>query len=127
MPTYSADWTEAQEYHASATLNAGATSDDNIDVDNAGYYAIRATVDIDLTGSPTGPITVEVFHSTDDGSLYDTEPDQKFVAMQFTGSAARKRRSFVIPTTGRVKIKVTNGTAVNATFIGKYAGLKQAS
>lgn len=124
MATFTPSWTNAT-LHASEVVATGASEQDDVNLASSGYYAIEVQIDIDIaSGSPNGDVVIEVFKSCDGGTSVNTEPSQK-CTMTFT-TTGNKKRSLTI-TGPWARIKMTNNTGVNATYIGRYSGLKQAS
>lgn len=126
MATFTPAWTPGATLHTSSDLTVGSpTAQDDFNLASLGYYAIRAQIEINaVTGAPSGDVKIEVFSSSDGGTTVDTEPFQTFVLI-FT-TTGNKKRSFDIwgPWS---RVKVTNSVGQTVTYIGKYAGLKQAS
>ena len=126
MPTFTASWTTGQELHGSSTVTNGSSATDDVNLASAGYYEIDIQIDLDIAaGSPNGNVTIEVFSSVDGGSNDSTVPlTTRTVAFTTTGT---KKVPIVGIRGSYVAVKVTNGTGVDLTYVGRYAGLKQAS
>lgn len=124
MATFTTSWTNAT-LHSSSSVSNGANVTDDVNIASSGYYRIVAQIDLDIaSGSPAGDVTIEVFGSSDSGTAVDTIPSQK-VTVPFSGTG-NKKVSLVIDGPW-CRVKVSNGTGVSVTYVGKYSGLKQAS
>lgn len=109
MATIKPTWTENVENRASATLAAGTSDTNDIDLDTLGADLCDVQVNL-VIGSSTG-ITVEVFGSPDSGTIDDTVP-----VLSFTMTATDKR-SFKLAGMAYAAIKVTNDDGSNATGV----------
>ncbi len=127
MATFTPSWTTGSTLHASSSVSNGASTTDDLNLVSAGpYYGALIQVDIDIaSGSPAGDVTIEVFGSADGGSNDDTLP-MKTLRIAFTGTG-NKKVSFTVYGVPFVSVKITNNTGVSCTYVGRYAGLKQAS
>jgi hypothetical protein len=126
MATITPSWTENVEYHASASLAAGASATDDIDLDNASYDAVQVTVEIVFGGTTDGDVDVEILLSSDSGTTDDTEASIKYT-IPATDSAT-KSRSVTVKDTPYIAIKVTNNDSTdNVTYHGWYAGRQWSS
>jgi hypothetical protein len=126
MATFTASWTTGQVLHTSSTVTNGSTATDAVDLDNLGYYEIDAQVEINIaSGSPSGDVLIEAFGSADGGSNVDTVPlTQRRLNFVATGNQKISIPGLRGP---HVSVKITNNTGVSLTYIGRYAGLQQAS
>lgn len=123
MPSvFKPSWTTGVALKTAATLNAGGSLQDDVNLASDGYF--EAEFFVSVTTIAAGDITIEVFGSSDVGTSISTEPLQKFI-IPFT-AAATKSRSFVISGPWR-RVKVSNGGASNATLTTKLAGKQMQS
>jgi len=125
MATFQPDWTEGVELHASEVIAQNGSEQDDIDIDYLGYYAIRGQIDVTAATGASGDVIVELYGSCDSGSHVDTEASQR-IPISFT-AAAQKIRGFTFGPGPWVRVKVSNYTGQNVTYICRYAGLKQVS
>ncbi len=63
MTVTSANWTPNQEHHASASLAAGATIDDDLDLDTPGFDEVEIFTSIAFGTTPDDDCLVEIFPS----------------------------------------------------------------
>lgn len=126
MATITATWTEAVEFHASASLASGASATDDIDLAGAGYDAALITIEITFGGSAASDCTAELFASSNSGTEDDTIPITSFSIPEATSTT--KIVSFLVKDIPYVAVKVTNNDGSNpVTYEGRYAGRKWSS
>lgn len=126
MATFTPEWTTGAPLHASSTVTNGSTATDALDLDTLAYYEIDVQCEVNIaSGSPAGDVLIEVFGSVDGGSNVDTVPlTQRRLTFVATGNQKISIPGLRGP---YVSVKLTNSTGVSLTYIGRYAGLKQAS
>lgn len=126
MAEFTPSWTVGATLHTSGTVAIAGTASDAVNLATAGYYEIDAQVEINIaSGSPNGDILIEAFGSVDGGSNVDTVPlTQRRLTFTTTGNQKISLPGLRGP---HVTVKITNGTGVAVTYVGRYAGLKQAS
>lgn len=126
MATFTPEWTTGASLHASSTVTNGSTATDALDLDTLAYYEVDVQVEINIaSGTPNGDVLIEALGSVDGGSNVDTVPlTQRRLTFTTTGN-----QKITIPGLRgpHVSVKITNSTGVSVTYIGRYAGLKQAS
>lgn len=126
MAEFTPAWTTGGPLHTSGTVAIAGTATDALNLATLAYYEVDAQVEINIaSGSPNGDILIEVFGSVDGGSNVDTIPlTQRRLTFVATGNQKISIPGLRGP---HVTVKITNGTGVAVTYIGRYAGLKQAS
>lgn len=123
MVTTSAAWTEDTEHHASASLAAAATANDNIDLDNLGFDEIEIFISIAFGSTPDGDVLVEIFPSHDSGTTFSSRASYTETVPRVTSTTIV--HSFTIKGSAFVKVSVTNNdTTDSVTYVGTYNGKK---
>jgi|SRR5688572_8293956 len=127
MATFTPSWTTGGTLHASSSVATSASATDDLNLVSAGpYYGAHIQIDLDIaSGSPAGDCTIEVFGSVDGGSNDDTLP-MKTLRVPFSATG-NKKVSFTVYGVPFCSVKMSNSTGVSVTYVGRYAGLKQAS
>lgn len=121
MTVTSANWTPNQEHHASASLAAGATVNDNIDLDVDGYDEVEVFISIAFGSTPDDDCLVEIFPSFDGGTTFASRPVYTEI-VPFVASIT-VIQSFTIKGHDFVRVSVTNQDTTDAvTYVGKYNG-----
>ena len=126
MATISSSWTENQTLHSSATVAAGVTATDDIDLAASGYVAAHVMVEIAFGSTPDDDVVVNVFGSVDSGTQDATLPIYSLTIQAATSTT--KRATFTVENVPYIAVAVTNNdSADNVTYEGLYAGLKYTS
>jgi len=128
MPTFNPTWPAlGVSVRAAASIANGANLSDALDLEDLGpYYTLDLFVLFDIaSGSPSGDLLIEIFHSVDAGSTVATVASVTR-RLNFTGVAAK---SLVIQGIRgpHITAKYTNGTGVTGAVTVKYAASKQVS
>ncbi len=122
MATITASWTENVTLHTSASLAAGATASDDLDIATEGYDLVVIQFRVTFGGSPDGDCDVEIFQSSDSGTTDDN--DQPLVTFtidrQTSTQVVVSKKVLDLP---YIIVKLTNNdTTDNVTYEAKYAG-----
>lgn len=126
MATISASWTENQTLHTAATVAAGATATDDIDLAANGYVAVHVMVEILFGSTPDDDVVVNVYGSVDSGTQDATSPLYAFTIPSQTSTTVR--HTFTIENVPYIAVAVTNNDSTdNVTYEGLYAGLEYTS
>jgi hypothetical protein len=128
MATFNPTWPAiGTSVRAAAAIANGANLTDALNLATLGpYYGIDAFILFDIgSGSPSGDLVIEVFHSVDGGSTVATVASVTR-RLNFTAVAAK---SLVIQAIrgAHVTLKYTNSTGVTGNVTVKYCASKQVS
>lgn len=126
MATFTPSWTVGQPLHTSGSVASAGTASDAVNLATLGYYEIDAQVEINIaSGSPSGDVLIEALGSVDGGTNVDTVPlTQRRLTFVATGNQKVSIPGLRGP---HITIRITNSTGVSLTYVGRYAGLQQAS
>jgi hypothetical protein len=126
MATFTPSWTVGQTLHTSGSVASAATASDAVNLATLGYYEIDAQIEINAASAATGDILIEALGSADGGTNVDTVP---LTQRRLNYAAATGNQKVSIPGLRgpHITIRITNSTNVSVTYVGRYAGLQQAS
>jgi hypothetical protein len=127
MATFNPSWTVGTSVRAAASIANGANLTDALNLSTLGpYYGIDAYVAFDIaSGSPSGDLVIEVFHSVDGGSTVATVAS---VTRRINFTAVANKGLVIQGIRGaHVTLKYTNNTGVTGAVTVKYCASKQTS
>jgi len=116
-------WTENQTFHTSATLYAGQTAEDTLDLANGNMDRALVIQTLTFDTPPTdGHVEIESFFSVDSGTTLTSFPRKKLVGWRDVGEKLMTSLDFEEP---YVKVLTKNLTNQDCTYVGLYAGRQQ--
>jgi hypothetical protein len=120
MATTTATWNEGNTLRSAATIAAGGSDTNDLDIDTNGYDLV--VLQFDITHSSSSGVTVELFSSPDSGTTEDDES----LAGGFSTDGTDVVKTVVVMGHPYIAAKITNDDGSNATgnIAVLYAGRK---